>query len=179
MSNACKQKCSDKVCFHLRCPNDVKKLCDLASQICPPVPQPGPTQNAGGAVLDFGGVLSNVSSTNFNLLIPWQHSSAVQAIAIPNLTASVAGSQLLIPGATGETRILRGVRLFSQPSLTGITFIVRVNDVPTSLRVSTTNPVSSGSLVVKSGDTVSVVADLSTISPGSLLSFATVTMELV
>lgn len=173
----CKQKCTDKVCFHLRCPNDVKKLCDLASQICPPVPQPAPVRSGGA--LDFGGALSNVSGTNFNLLIPWQHGSAVQAIVVPTISSTAAGAEFLVPGANNTQKVITGVRLLPQASLTGITFIVRVNNVPTSLRVTTTNTSATGSVTVNAGDTVSVVADLTGISPSALITFATVTMELI
>ena len=171
-----KSKCNDKVCFHLNCPNDVKKLCELSSFICPPVPQPA--QRQGGAVLDFGGTLSNISATNFNLIIPWNHGSTVQAITVPSVTSTAAGAELLIPGAAGTQRTLQNARLLSQPSLVGITFIVRVNDVPTALRVSTSNLVSTGSVTVTAGDTVSVVADLTGIPTSALIGFATVTMDL-
>ena len=178
MSHHRKSHQSDKVCFRLNCPNDLKKLCDLSSAICPPIPQPAPVRS-GGAVLDFGGTLSNVSATNFNLLVPWQHGSAVQAIVVPNVNSSAIGVDFLVPGIAGTRKIIQGLRVLPQPSLVGISFILRVNTVPTNLRVSTSNPVSNGTVEVVPGDLISVVADLSGIPTSSVLGFATVTAELI
>lgn len=161
--------------FNLSCPNDVKKLCDISACLCPPTPQP--FQRAVG-VLDFGGNLSNLSGINFNLLVPWNHGSVIQTISVPNLTSTATGVELLIPGASGTQKTIQNLRLLPQTSLNGITFILRVNNVVTNLKVSTTNLVSTGSVTVTSGDTVSVVADLTGIPPTSLLGFATVTMEI-
>ena len=181
MSNrSCKSKQNDKVSFHLNCPNDIKRLCELACYVCPPeapVPQPTPTNS--GALLDFSGQISNISGTGFNLLLPFGHSNAAQPVVIPLATSIAQGSELLIPGAQGDTRVIQGMRLLALPALVGVTFVLRVNQQLTNLRVSTTNPVSQGTVTVQAGDLVSVVADLTGIPTSALLGFATVTMNLV
>ena len=44
---------------------------------------------------------------------------------------------------------------------------------------STTNVVSQGQITVQAGDTLSVVADLTSIPTSAVIGFATVTMELI